>query len=290
MSKVSILMNAYNSEAFLKEAIDSIYAQSYDDWEIIFIDNCSSDTTAAIAKSYDDKLKYYKTDYNIPLYSARNFGFQFVNGKYLAFLDTDDLWLPDKLERQVAMIESTGSKLVYSNFYVLNQSSNKMRPRHNRVLPSGHILDSLLENYCVGLVTILMDVEFMRENKIGFREDFQIIGDFDIVIKYAKTQYISVVQEPLAVYRIHGGNLSFTESDKTVYELIQWREQAVLEKEIKNKINFVDDKIAYLKVKSHILNGEKCKALKNLKFVNEGKIKLLLAILSPDFLLKKITN
>lgn len=290
MSKVSILMNAYNSEAFLKEAIDSIYAQSYDDWEIIFIDNCSSDTTAAIAKSYDDKLKYYKTDYNIPLYSARNFGVQFVNGKYLAFLDTDDLWLPDKLERQVAMIESTGSKLVYSNFYVLNQSSNKMRLRHNRVLPSGHILDSLLENYCVGLVTILMDVEFMRENKIGFREDFQIIGDFDIVIKYAKTQYISVVQKPLAVYRIHGGNLSFTESDKTVYELIQWREQAVLEKEIKNKINFVDDKIAYLKVKSHILNGEKCKALKNLKFVNEGKIKLLLAILSPDFLLKKITN
>lgn len=283
-------MNAYNSEKFLKEAIDSIYSQTYTDWEIIFIDNCSTDSTSSIAKSYNEKLKYYKTSVNIPLYAARNYGFQFVSGKYLAFLDTDDLWLPDKLEKQVALAESSGSKLIYSDYYVLNQSSNKMKIRHDKVLPSGCILDSLLENYCVGLLTILMEVAFMKENNIGFREDFQIIGDFDIVIKYAKTQHISVVQSPLAVYRIHGGNLSFTESDKTVYELIKWRDDAVNDLNIKSKISLIDEKISYLRVKSYILNGDKYNALKNLKFVKNDKFKLFVAILCPNFLLKKITN
>ena len=92
MPKISILMNAYNAELYLEEAINSIYNQTFNDWEIIFIDNCSIDQTCKIAQSYDNRLKYFKTNENIPLGAARNFGLNFVSGKYLTFLDTDDVW------------------------------------------------------------------------------------------------------------------------------------------------------------------------------------------------------
>ena len=89
---VSIIMNCYNGEQYLKEAIDSIYAQTYNNWEVIFIDNCSTDNSAEIAKSYEDeRIKYHKVRKNIPLYAARNIAINKCNGEYIGFLDCDDI-------------------------------------------------------------------------------------------------------------------------------------------------------------------------------------------------------
>ena len=95
---VSIIMNCYNGEKFLKEAIDSIYAQTYSNWEIIFWDNASTDDSACIAKSYDDRLKYHLAQETTPLGEARDLALKKINGKYISFLDCDDIWLPKKLK------------------------------------------------------------------------------------------------------------------------------------------------------------------------------------------------
>ena len=95
---VSIIINCYNGEKYLREAIDSIYSQTYVNWEIIFWDNCSTDRSAEIAKSFDHRLRYYCTVDTTPLGAARNLAIKKTKGKYIAFLDCDDLYLPEKLE------------------------------------------------------------------------------------------------------------------------------------------------------------------------------------------------
>ena len=101
---VSIVMNCYNGEKFLREAINSIYDQTYQNWEIIFWDNASTDSSAEIALTYNDKLKYNISKSNTSLGRARALAVGEASGEYLAFLDCDDLWHGKKLERQIDKI------------------------------------------------------------------------------------------------------------------------------------------------------------------------------------------
>ena len=95
---VSVIMNCFNGEKYLRQAIDSIYTQSYKNWEIIFWDNASTDSSSLIAKGYDDRLKYFHTQKTTPLGLARNLALVKANGKYVSFLDCDDEYLPEKKE------------------------------------------------------------------------------------------------------------------------------------------------------------------------------------------------
>jgi len=114
---VSVLMNCFNGEKYLREAIDSIINQTYKNWEIIFIDNCSIDNSAEIAESYkDERIKYYRTRKNIPLYAARNIAIDKCNGEYIGFLDCDDIWLEDKLEKQI-VLAMDGHDIVFGRYH-----------------------------------------------------------------------------------------------------------------------------------------------------------------------------
>ena len=98
---VSIIVNCYNGEKYLQDAINSIYAQSYQNWEIIFWDNNSNDNSAEIALSCDKKLRYYKSQSTTTLGKARAQAVSKAKGEYLAFLDCDDLWHTKKIEKQI---------------------------------------------------------------------------------------------------------------------------------------------------------------------------------------------
>ena len=98
---VSVIMNCLNCEQYLNEAIDSVYAQTYENWEIIFWDNDSCDNSKNIAKSYDSRLKYFSSDETCILGKARTMAVQEARGEYLAFLDCDDIWFKDKLKNQM---------------------------------------------------------------------------------------------------------------------------------------------------------------------------------------------
>ena len=123
---VSVLMNCYNGGKYLSQALDSIIAQTYKNWEIVFIDNCSNDNSKHIALSYDN-VNYFKTEKNIPLGAARNFGLEKCTGQYVAFLDTDDIWMPNIIEKLLAAITSGDYALAYGGQIDIDSGGNKIK-------------------------------------------------------------------------------------------------------------------------------------------------------------------
>ena len=118
---VSVIINCFNGEKYLCEALDSVITQTYKNWEIIFWDNQSTDKSAEIFKSYkDSRLKYYcASSHTAILYEARNYALKKTNGDFIAFLDVDDWWLPNKLEKQIPLFDDPNVGLVYGNVWRL---------------------------------------------------------------------------------------------------------------------------------------------------------------------------
>ena len=104
---VSIIMNCFNGETYLNEALKSILNQTYKNWELIFWDNISTDNSKKIFEKFTDKrFKYYLAPKHEPLYRARNLAIKKANGEFISFLDTDDIWLNDKLTKQIKLMNS----------------------------------------------------------------------------------------------------------------------------------------------------------------------------------------
>ena len=122
--KVSVIMNCHNSEEYLNMAIDSVYEQDFSNWEIILFDNCSNDKTEEISKSYDSKLKYIRSDKFLTLAEARNEAIKYSRGLYLAFLDSDDIWMSTKLTKQVNKIENLNSSYGFCYTKAVKVDSN----------------------------------------------------------------------------------------------------------------------------------------------------------------------
>ena len=118
---VSIIMNCHNGAKYLSNSIESILRQNYFNWELIFFDNMSTDESLSIAKSFNDKrIKVFSSKNFLNLYDARNTALLNIKGKYVCFLDTDDLWEKEKIQKQVDYLNKNKNfSMVYSNFYVL---------------------------------------------------------------------------------------------------------------------------------------------------------------------------
>ncbi len=126
-SLISVIVNCYNGEKFLKTCIESILQQTYRNLEIIFWDNKSTDNSKKILENFsDNRIHYFKAEKFTKLYEARNLAIKKAKGKYIAFLDVDDWWLPEKLEKQIILFQKDNSlKMVYSNFYVVDDKYKK---------------------------------------------------------------------------------------------------------------------------------------------------------------------
>ena len=118
-------MNCYNGEEFLKDALESVKAQTYKNWELIFWDNQSNDKSAEVFKMYDDqRFKYFYAPTHSLLSEARNYAIEESTGEFLAFLDVDDWWNPDKLEKQIPLFEDQDVGLVYANYWYVVDTKN----------------------------------------------------------------------------------------------------------------------------------------------------------------------
>ena len=121
---VSVIINCRNSEKYLSQCIDSVLIQTYTNYELIIVDNKSKDKTKTIIKSYNDsRIKYYYLKTKLNLGGARNFALKKSKGKYIAFIDSDDIWLDDKLEKTVNKF-SKGIGLIYSDVEYFNETSS----------------------------------------------------------------------------------------------------------------------------------------------------------------------
>ena len=115
-------MNCFNGELFLKDSIESVINQTYENWELIFWDNRSKDKSAEIFKSYKDKrLKYFYADEHVSLYKARNLAIDQSKGDFISFIDTDDLWNKSKLELQMPYFKDLKVGVVYSNLWIFKK-------------------------------------------------------------------------------------------------------------------------------------------------------------------------
>lgn len=204
-------MNCYNCEKYLKDAIDSVYAQTYKDWEIIFIDNCSTDSSKNIIDQYDKKIKYYKTPQNLSLCQARVYAKEFITGEYFCVLDTDDLWMPNKLEKQIDIMNNyRDTGIVYTNTICF--SENYEIPAYKNQMPSGYIFKDLFENYFFSFETVMVRKELMNKHTIYFDEKYDVSSDAEFFTKLSYFTNVHYINEPLAKWRFGHGS----ESDKSL--------------------------------------------------------------------------
>lgn len=216
--KISVIMNCLNGEKYVREAIDSVYSQTLSDWEIVFFDNGSTDRTAEIAQSYDGRLRYVGRDSTVPLGQARNLALAECRGDYIAFLDCDDLWLPQRLARQVPVLDTQPRcDFVYSNFYHLASGHGRTLALRGRQ-PSGHVFEQFLRRYPVGILTVLLRRSALQRLDALFDPTLHLSEEYDLFMRLLYRSEAAYVDEPLAVYRIHEQMSTIRLSDKSTTE------------------------------------------------------------------------
>jgi len=207
---VSIIIPVYNAEKYISETIESVRAQTYTDWEIIAVDDGSTDGSTKILKKYEQQLSqqfYVIVQQNSGVSVARNTAIKVSKGKYIAFLDHDDLWLPKKLEKQVDLLDSNMDLgMVYSDFYVINSSEKRIK---KSILPyslqRGNIFNELFYQNFIGLLTVIIRKDIL--DKVGlFSPKYEIAEEYDLFLRIAEHYPIDFVDLQLAKYRIHDGN------------------------------------------------------------------------------------
>ena len=205
---ISVIMNCHNGSKFLEESVNSIISQTYKNWELIFWDNVSQDDSKKIITKFsDNRIKYFKSTKFNRLYKSRNLAIKNAKGQFISFLDTDDLWQKDKLEKQMDFFSKNQDyEIIYSNYYIYDESKKKKFIKFKKVLPSGIIFKQLLRNYTLGIVTICLRRDIFKDN--FFNDNFDIIGDFDLFLKFSENKKIGYMHDILAEYRLHNSNLS----------------------------------------------------------------------------------
>ena len=217
---VSIIMNCHNGQKYLKEAIDSVISQTYKNWELIFWDNLSTDNSSEIVKNYNDiRIKYYRSSNFNTLYASRNLALKKCSGKYIAFLDVDDIWSNEKLEIQIPYFYNDNVGIVCSKYVIFDEKTRKEKKYPSGNKKSGKIVNDLLKNYDIGLLTLVVRHEAIKKHQIYFDDRFDIVGDTAFVLNLAFECEVFYINSVLAKYRLHDGNLGAKDRLKNIREL-----------------------------------------------------------------------
>ncbi len=209
MPLVSVIINCLNGELYLREAMDSVFAQTFQDWEIVFWDNASTDSSADIARSYGDRVRYFKSETTSSLGKARNLAISRARGEYVALLDCDDLWLPWKLEKQLRLLkEHPDLALCYSNSMFFN-SRGDLYDHFSQVKPKrGMVFGHLLEDNFISSETMVFRRELLDTLDYMFDEALTMVMDYDLTLRLAYRYPIDYVEEALSKWRMHEGSES----------------------------------------------------------------------------------
>ena len=210
---VSVIINCYNGESFLKEAINSVFQQTYDNWEIIFFDNRSTDNSKEIACTFGDKVNYFCSTKHLTLGSARKEAIKYASGQWICFLDTDDLWYPDKLSSQVLLTSSGNSVLIYSgidNIDINGKFLNQYQPK----LRCGNLLDNLLDQFDINMVTPMINSKFLFENRITFNSKIYASEEYNLFLRIAAKGLVQSVPDIHGAYRVYEGSLTDQKIEK----------------------------------------------------------------------------
>jgi glycosyltransferase involved in cell wall biosynthesis len=215
----SIIVNCFNGAKYLREALDSILIQSYQNYELIFVDNHSTDDSRPIFESYQDtRFKYFIPDTFIPLGEARNFGISKSIGEIVVFLDSDDIWLPDKLSVQMAEFLKSDVDGIYSQatmFYIDGREINYSRRNNSAVLS----FFELAANYDVCISTLAVKKTCLKKLNYVFNSSLEVAEDADLLLRIAHIGILRFVNLNLVRYRVHTNSDSWTKPNAFVKDL-----------------------------------------------------------------------
>jgi glycosyltransferase involved in cell wall biosynthesis len=209
MPKASVIIPTHNRAEFLRSAISSVLKQTYQDFEIIVVDDASDDNTHEVVTSFDGRdIKYLRHEVNKGDAGSRNTGIVNSTGRYVAFLDDDDEWLPEKLQAQVELLETSPEKVggVYTGLFKVNKATGKILginiPEKRGELFQEMFIDSPIVTSCVVLRRQCFE-------KVGlFDERIPYNNDYDMWIRIAEQFHFEYINEPLVVYHIHERKLT----------------------------------------------------------------------------------
>lgn len=206
---VSIVIPAYNAELFIKETIDSVLNQTYKNFECIVVDDGSKDATSGIIENFtkrDNRLKLIKQP-NKGVSAARNFGATNSAGIYIAFLDADDIWLPEHLELLVHELETQKLEFVQSNYQTIDQNSQKLNYRSRA--KGGNIFNHLLlgkyDHFSGPSGIMVTRTSFNKTG--GFDVNLSNVADWDFFLQCARQLQIGLVNKITWLYRLHPNNM-----------------------------------------------------------------------------------
>lgn len=209
MVKVSVIIPAYNAEKYIHQCVSSVLEQSYQDFEVIVVNDGSTDSTRSIVEALalqDLRIKLINKK-NSGRAKARNTGITLASGEWLAFLDADDYWKADKLEKQleVACKEKTG--VVYSLRVWVDQYGNEQVGDVLHTLPVGEIFEQLIEgNYLCTSTVMVKRAVVVAAGGFSEREEFRNCQDYDLWVRISILTTFSAVEEGLVFYRVHDSN------------------------------------------------------------------------------------
>ncbi len=220
---VSIITPTYNSAKFIGETIESVLKQSYENWEMIIIDDCSTDNTKEIIEKYaaiDERIKYYILDKNYGAAIARTKAMELASGKYIAFLDSDDLWYEDKLEKQISFMKRNSYNFVCTAYEQIDEEGRnlgrvfwpKAKADYNKILLS-----------CpVGNSTVMYNVEKLGKFSVP---NIRKRNDDALWLQILKKErYIYGMPEVLAKYRVRRDSLSSNKVELIKYHWQLYRD------------------------------------------------------------------
>lgn len=204
---VSIITPVYNAEQFLSETIKSIKCQTYSNWELLLVDDCSKDNSAKIIKQFaksDDRIKYIKLEKNSGASVSRNTGISNAKGRFVAFIDSDDLWEPQKLEVQIKYMIKEKVGFTFTSYRYMKENGDKT----NKVAkaPSKINYDGLLKNTIIGCSTVAVDRNIIGDFKMPLVRRGQDTATWLKILRNEKYAY--GIEQDLVNYRLVGDSLS----------------------------------------------------------------------------------
>lgn len=234
---VSVIMNGHNAEEYLQEAIDSVLSQTYDNFEVVFFDNCSTDSTKKIVESYSNsRIKYFYSSDFLVLGDARNQAIEHSKGDLIAFLDCDDLWLPRKLELQVPLFDNKKIGIVISDTIFFDHIKDRSQLFKSVKPPTGKVFRELILNYCISLETAVVRKSALDSMDHWFDPEFNMIEEYDLFLRMAHDWELGFVDSVLAKWRMHDSSWTWSKS-----ELFPKERKSMLDKFKRTIPNFTED-------------------------------------------------
>lgn len=241
---VSVVMNCYNSARYLRPALRSLLAQTYDDFELVFFDNASTDGSPAVFQElsglFSGRARYFRGAQTVPLGAARNCALAYAQGRYIAFLDCDDLWLPEKLGMQISLFEANPKVGLVCTDTEIFDGDRVVRRLFSQSRPArGRVFAELVERQWISMSSAVLRreaLEELLEESSGepggkssgyFDEQLNVCEEADVFYRIAHNWELDYVEVSLTRWRVHGANTTFRRfgqfADETLYILEKHR-------------------------------------------------------------------